>query len=292
MSDERDDTMDALARAQGVDPDELRREVSLFRLALDADLSIAAAAADEEAPTVAADVLGADSAALSDFERRLRTRVVDAVRRRHLTHATRAARRRTAAVAAAAGLLGAVGGAAIAATAVTHSESRPSAVASSPADLSPAQTLAVSQADTLTYAAEHLLPTSTILAASGALRATLLPLMAQAPTDLSLASQLRSLLTAQRAALSSVPSPDTQIVAAIQSTNSLLTQLATGVTTLTPPRPGRASTAPSGVGSATSAVPTVAAAPRSGPSTDPSGGSPLVTLTAPPIGSSDVPGPG
>lgn len=289
MSDERDEALDALARAHGADPEELRREISLFRLALDADLTIAAAAADEGAPSVAADVLGADADVLPAFERRLRTRVAGLVR---LRRPTRAPRRRVAAVAAAAGMLGVVGGAAIAATAVDHSGRTPSAAASSPGDLSPAQTLAVSQGGTLTYAAQHRLPTSTILAASGALQATLLPLMAQAPTDRPLATKLRSLLTSQRDALSSVPSPDAQIAAAIQSTNSLLTQLAAGPTAAPSVGPGSAATLPSRHGPAASAAPTATAAPTSVPSSNPAGPAPSGSLAVPPLRSSGVPGPG
>jgi hypothetical protein len=227
VSDERDDTLDALARAHGADPEELRREISRFRLALDADLTIAAAAADEGAPTVAADVLAAQAGGLPDFERRLRTRVAGVVRRRPATRRPRAPRRRMAAIATAA-MLGVAGGAAVAATAVGHSGSAPAAATPSSSAVDPAQALAVSQADTLTYAAEHRLPTPTILAASGALRTTLLPLLAQAPHDRTLAAQLRSLLTTQRTALSSVASPDAQVAAAIGSTDSLLAQLAAG----------------------------------------------------------------
>lgn len=234
MSDERDDAVDALARAHGDDPDQLRREISRFRLALDADLTIAAAAAEEGAPSVAAEVLAADVGSLPGFERGLRTRVAEAVRGRRPAHPRRTPRRRGAAIAAAAGMVGLVGGAAIAATAVGSSGPAPAAVPASSTGLSPAQTLAVSQAGTLTYAADHRLPTPTILAASGALRATLLALMAQAPNNTTLASQLRSLLTSQRAALSSVVSPDPQVAAAIRSTDSLLTQLAAGATAAAP----------------------------------------------------------
>jgi hypothetical protein len=233
VSDERDDALDALARAHGADPDELRREISRFRLALDADLTVAAAAADEGAPTVAADVLAAQEGGLHDFERRLRTRVRDAARvRRPASRPSRPPRRRAAAIAAA-GLLGVVGGGAIAAATVGHLAPSHAAASPSSTAVDPAQALAISQSDTLTYAAEHRLPTPTILAASGALRTTLLPLLAQAPHDRTLAAQLRSLLTAQRTALSSVASPDAQVVAAIGSTDSLLTQLTAGVAAAT-----------------------------------------------------------
>lgn len=238
MSDERDDALEALARAHGADPDELRREISHFRLTLDADLTIAAAAADAGAPSVAADVLAAQEAGLPDVERRLRTRVADVVRSRRHPSRPQAPRRRVAAIAVAAGLLGIGGGAAVAAATVGHVASSSSTASPSAGAVNPAQALAVSQADTLTYAAEHRLPTPTILAASGALRATLLPLLAQAPHDRTLAAQLRSLLTAQRTALSSVPAPDAQVVAAIGSTDSLLTQLTAGAAATTVPARG------------------------------------------------------
>lgn len=281
MSDERQDALDALARSHGTDPDELRREVSRFRLQLDADLTVAAAAVDDGAPAVAADVLAAEARALPRFEQQLRGRVADLLRPRR-----GASRRRVVAVAATTGLVGVIGGAALAATAVGHSERATSVTAPASADLSPARTLAASQADTLTYAADHQLPTPTILAASGALRTTLLPLMAQAPRDGALASQLRSLLAAQRLALSSVPSPDAEVDAAIRSTQSLLTQLAAGTSIATALSPGPAAT-PSRRASA-SVPSTIGPSGVANPHTQPLG----TATSVAPVSSAGLPGPG
>lgn len=285
MSDEHGDRLDALARAHGADPEALRREVSEFRLALDTDLIVAAAAADEGAARVAADVLAANAGALPGFEHSLRRRVEAATRDRR-----RRARRRVTAVAVAAGLAGVAGGAAVAAGAMRQ-PARPSAASTTSAPgAGPAQALAVSQGDTLTYAAAHRLPTPTILAASGALQATVLSLLPRAPRDGELAARLRSLLTAQRAALTSVGLPDAQVEAAIRATDALLARLAAGLPSAVPrpqapaPASGAPATTRPTTRPTTTPTPTATATPSVSlvlPSPGDAGSSPEVAQSAP-----------
>ena len=107
------DRIDAIARDADVPVEEVLRDVAEFRLALETDMIVAAAAADAEAPELLSDVLDGERAELAEFHDRLLERLVDAAVSDEL--AVRRARRspvgRTskivAAVAAAVAVLGA-----------------------------------------------------------------------------------------------------------------------------------------------------------------------------------------
>jgi hypothetical protein len=61
----------ALARREGLDPDDLLREVAEFRVALDAEMTVAAAAVDEGRPDIAAQALHGASGELGAWGGRL-----------------------------------------------------------------------------------------------------------------------------------------------------------------------------------------------------------------------------
>ncbi|HEX7355057.1 MAG TPA: hypothetical protein VF288_09530 [Mycobacteriales bacterium] len=269
------DPLDALARRHGVDPSRLRDEVAGFRLALDTDLTLAAAAVGEDQPALAAEALAADRAALTGFEEGLRSTLADVARARR-----GARRRRVVGVAALAGLVSMAGTGALAATSWVHAP-RPQVAAPAGPSLGPAQRVAVSQADTLAYAAAHRLPTATVLAASQALQSTLVPLLPRAAHDPALSAQLRALLTEQRTALTSLPTPDAQVEEAIRAAESLLARLPAvlptpGAIPTTVQPSGRASsraptTAPVGTGVSTApSPPDAATSPAATPSSSPS----------------------
>lgn len=293
MDEERYEDIDALARARGVDPDELRREVSRFRLALDADLTVAAAAVAEGEPAIARSVVGADAAAVGPLEQRLLTGVRSALPPRHRRPVRSA--RRLAAVAFAAGLFGAAGGAAVAAVAVQQNNapatappapvSAPPARATTTTPQDPARVLAEGQAQLLSYAVANRLPADTISAAAGALRASLLPLVSAAQDDPALAGALAGLLKGEQQALAAVPAPNAQIAAAMAGADTLLGQLPAG-TTPTPSFP-----APAGSGTAV-VLPSATLPPVFPTLTPPASPSarPLPSATRPPAGPSVTPG--
>jgi hypothetical protein len=235
----RDAEIEAVARAHGTDAQELLREVSAFRVALDADLTIAAAALDADAEAVARDVLDADRESLAGFEKRLLARVD---RDRHTTRRSRVTvsrrhrltgPRRTAVAATAAALVGLAGGAAFAATATDHdAASATPPVAHVPtvqltASASPSEVIADRQAITLQYAISQHASTATIAAAAAALHTTLIGLVSRAPSDPALAHQLWQLLQQERTSLVGLGSSDPAIAAALSQTEQLLRQLGT-----------------------------------------------------------------
>jgi hypothetical protein len=72
------DRIGAIARDAEVPVEEVLRDVAEFRLALETDMIVAAAAADAEAPELLSDVLDGERAELADFHDRLLERLVDA----------------------------------------------------------------------------------------------------------------------------------------------------------------------------------------------------------------------
>jgi hypothetical protein len=247
--------LDRLARGAGDDPAELRREVSRFRLALDADLAVAAAAVDADAPEIAADVIDQERQAVRAFAGRLLARVGDAQSARAPAprpgaghrHAGRrsggagrhlAAGPRTVAVAIAAVLVGAAGGAALA---VQSSSSPAHPAAPSPAlgangvapagteGESPAQRLASAQAGVLAYAASKRLSPAMITSAADALRATVQPLLGEAAHNPGVARQLWQLLSAEETSLRASDLSIPAVAAALNSMAMMLAQLAATV---------------------------------------------------------------
>lgn len=281
MDEERNEDLETLARARGVDPQELRREVSRFRLALDADLTVAAAAVADGEPAIARSVVDADVLEVGRLEQRLLTGVRAALPARR-----RRPGRRLAAVAVAAGLLGAAGGAA--AAAVTVHPAQPPAVgaravtsaepvrSADTAPQDPVRVVAEGQARLLAYAVANNLPAGTIAAAAGALRATLLPLVSAAPGDPALADAVTGLLERERAVLAAVPAPDAQIAAAMAGATRLLGQLPARAATAFP---RTASSGPAAV----AGLPVVPSVPPAAtpPAAPPSGGLPATSDTPP-----------
>ncbi|HEU0131821.1 MAG TPA: hypothetical protein VFQ85_12605, partial [Mycobacteriales bacterium] len=104
--------IEALAEGADVPVEDVLREVADFRLALETDMIIAAAAADEESPELLSEVLDGERAELATFHDRLLDRLADAAASDELAMRRARPRRRTAprfvaAAAAAFALLGA-----------------------------------------------------------------------------------------------------------------------------------------------------------------------------------------
>ena len=116
----------AIASSAGAPVDEVLREVADFRLALETDMIIAAAAVDSGELELAADVVDGDRAGLADFHERMLSRLVDIATDEHA--APRGARwgGRARLVAAAATLVALVGGGATVSRDEAPSTSTPS----------------------------------------------------------------------------------------------------------------------------------------------------------------------
>lgn len=172
----------AIAAANGESVRRLIQEVADFRLALETDLTIAAAAADSGAPAIAADVVEASRRELASLSRRAEggprlaalpapLRPIAGQRRVRVPLAA------VVGVAVAAALIGAAAGAGF----VDHPAPPPAAPGTAVLDL--AALAAAQQAGVLALAAHQHLSQAQVLAAATALHQRLQPLLANAAHD-------------------------------------------------------------------------------------------------------------
>jgi hypothetical protein len=213
----------AVAEHGGASVDEVLREVADFRLALETDMLIAAAAADAGEAQIASDVLAGERVELASFQERMLDRLADAAaddeisgRRAARAKAERRIRVRHMRLAgAAAAVLGLIGG----------------GFASRVAEVSPAtEQVALAEAEEqLDVLARATLSGSTasVEAMAAELHETLEELIAEhAGGDPAVAAQIARILHEEQALLDQRPSTDSKVIARVITLAKRLSRLA------------------------------------------------------------------
>lgn len=203
------DRIAALAESAGAPVEEVLREVADFRLALETDMIIAAAAVDADELGLAADVVDGDRAGLAAFHERMLARLVDVARDDTVAPVRalpqRGRRTPVRLLAAAAGLVALIGGGAVVSTRTPTVDE--------PSTEQVALALADDQLSTLTGEIVRDASTAEISTAASELHETLESLIAEhAEGDPAVAEMIALLINEEQRLLDSETTPATQSV--------------------------------------------------------------------------------
>jgi len=282
------DQIAAIAATADTDPEQLRREVAGFRIAMEADLLVAAAAVEADAPDIANDVITSELRDLQAFSLAIRQRLAAAPEASSESAPALAPapapRRRgnhrraplSTVLAAGAALVAGAGGAILAVQPAAHSQ------------VSADQLLAARQAGALEYAATQRLGSAQIAQAAEQLHERLVPLLAEAAHNPAAAQTALQLLTDEETLLTgSDPKGNPQVAQALAQARALLSELTASVSpTVLAAASARLSPLPTlSVRHSPTAVPTVSATPRATPTASSHPATPTTNPSATPSAS-------